>query len=724
MAGVADIGIRVFLMDQLTAPLYAIDSSLGLLGREAERTGGALKAMSDTQLGFAALGLSIAALAAFLIWAGSVAGNFDQMMDHISVSVRGATGPALDQLATNLVNVADASIYTDTQIAEGINELGVLQFTAAQLNAQNGVLIQSMVNLAEATGVEPVKAATLLGSTMRMFGLQATDAAKAADLLDFAFHNGLPNVDQLTQALNQVGPVAYKMGFSLQDTVMALDLLAQAGLRGSMAGTDLRYMLSNLIKPTNAAAAALQEVGFYVIKDTPALEAFRAQLMNATGASSKAADGFDGTYASLKKLFAEGQKAGLIPLTTTFQQWVDKTGAFTNKLYDANGHVRTMKQVIDDLIGSMKKMTPEQAAAAIEAIFGARAGQAALIMAGHVKDFDKIWAILQSHLKDTSAAKDAKKATDNLTDSWNTFKTTFMNAVRVIGEQTAPSEKKLLDWANGILSDFIRVEGGSHDLAGKIPGIWGQMNDKTQLQLLAASRNLDKFLSNTATEFSNWQNDTRKTINDWIGTTLRSFDTWAFNMTFPGQQGILNFTRGILGQFPMVANAISTLIGDFGDWLSSLPGKLYQWAVDAIGSFIQGLWDKVGGVNGPLGWLSQQIANFLQHSTPKMGPLAGDDQWMPHMVNMWADQLRAGVPLITRAAQGLASTLVTNTGLPQISNPVSSSISGGSLWGGTGGRYGGAQTFNLVLDGKIIAQYVMNDLTGQLQLNGTGRMWR
>src|SRR5258708_27264018 len=116
------------------------------------------------------------------------------------------------------------------------------------------MLIHQMVNVGAATGVEAVKAAELLGHTMLMFGLSADQATHAADVLDAAFKGGIPNVDQLIQAFNQVGGKAHDLAFSLEATTLSLDLFGQAGLSGSQAGSALRYLLSALVDPTNKAA--------------------------------------------------------------------------------------------------------------------------------------------------------------------------------------------------------------------------------------------------------------------------------------------------------------------------------------------------------------------------------------------------------------------------------------------------------------------------------------
>src|SRR5258707_13858514 len=162
MANVADIGIRLFLVDTATAPLSNINIMLGMVGPQAIYASGALRAVGGAGLGLSGgmlVGLgAVVGLGAALIWAVKEAAAFETMMSRISINVQGASGPALVRIKDDLIRIADASIYTDTQIGLGIAELGVLQFTAAQVTDKNGLLIQSMVNLAAANCSTPSSA--------------------------------------------------------------------------------------------------------------------------------------------------------------------------------------------------------------------------------------------------------------------------------------------------------------------------------------------------------------------------------------------------------------------------------------------------------------------------------------------------------------------------------------------------------------------------------------
>src|SRR5258707_430693 len=829
MANVADIGIRLFLVDTATAPLSNINIMLGMVGRQAIYASGALRAVGGAGLGLSGgmlVGLgAVVGLGAALIWAVKEAAAFETMMSRISINVQGASGPALVRIKDDLIRIADASIYTDTQIGLGIAELGVLQFTAAQVTDKNGLLIQSMVNLAAATGVEPVKAAELLGHTMLMFGLSADQATHAADVLDAAFKGGIPNVDQLIQAFNQVGGKAHDLGFSLEETTLALDLLGQAGLSGSQAGSALRYMLSALVDPTNKAANELQHLGFITLSTNGTLKTLMSQLL-ATGdtAAKKAVDGFNGTQASLKALYNEGEALHLIPLKEDFMTWAVNSKIFGNAMFDANGRVRPLHDVLTTLFGDLKHMPVQEAVAALQEIFNVKGGQAAAIL----KDLVGKWDALQAKQRDTSSAVDAKKATDNLTGSWDKFRTSLSNVGRELGEKVSPQLKTLLDNLNNLIAPLTTdVSWGdrlkdmlqkladsakkSHEaFAGNSDAIRKQ-TDAQHNALLAAmawrmgitehlnpaldnmTLSVDQSAKGIQTKFGymtyqtlalieSWGvnlNDKTKTtmqlwdelqaagvaknyvvVRDGMGNVVAIMSTDTARLRQLAIDAGKGIAKGINDGIPPTHNAAFRLANDLTTTVApvvpalaqtgltagqkyaagleaahqrtmqagfrlanaastSTSINLFAYGEEAGNSFASGIESTYQAVANAADQIAAAIYNPLRHtSPPKMGPLSTDDEWMPNMVNMWAKQIHEHIPTIAKAAQGLAASIHLN-----VNQPMSSTLSnqGGSAWGS---GYGGNQTINLVVDGRVLTAIVLTNWTGQLQLNRAGMTFR
>lgn len=78
------------------------------------------------------------------------------------------------------------------------------------------------------------------------------------------------------------------------------------------------------------------------------------------------------------------------------------------------------------------------------------------------------------------------------------------------------------------------------------------------------------------------------------------------------------------------------------------------WGHDIIANFVQGIKDKITAVGNAAKEAAGAVAKFLHHTTPDEGPLAGDDQWMPEMMQQFVDGITQGVPALREAAEAAA----------------------------------------------------------------------
>ncbi len=141
--------------------------------------------------------------------------------------------------------------------ADAINELAKGGLTLDQaMQAARGT-----IQLATAGQLDFGRAAEITSNTLAQFNLQATDASRVGDVLAAASVASTAGVEDLAQALNYAGPSAANLKISLEDTTTALALLAQGGVKGSEAGTQLRGMLVALAAPSKPAANALKTLG-------------------------------------------------------------------------------------------------------------------------------------------------------------------------------------------------------------------------------------------------------------------------------------------------------------------------------------------------------------------------------------------------------------------------------------------------------------------------------
>lgn len=198
-----------------------------------------------------------AAMAGGLGFAINTAANFEQAMANIA-AVTGASGAELDAYGDLALEIGSKTSFGASEGAQAIEELAKAGIPMADI--LNGGAMAA-ANLAEAGGIAMPEAATTMSNAMNMFGIAGKDATGVADIFAQAANASAADVGDLAQALSQGGPQAAAFGMSLDETVGALALFSNYGIKGSDAGTSLKTMLTSLANPSSEAAALMDELG-------------------------------------------------------------------------------------------------------------------------------------------------------------------------------------------------------------------------------------------------------------------------------------------------------------------------------------------------------------------------------------------------------------------------------------------------------------------------------
>lgn len=175
-------------------------------------------------------------------------------------AVTGATADqmaAASQRAQELGNDLTLPGTSAATAAEAMTELAKGGLTVEQaMAAAKGTL-----TLAAAAQIDGARAAQIQSDALNIFGLQAGEAGRVADILANSANASAVEITDVADAMKYVGPVAKAMGISIQDTATAIALLGNAGIRGEQAGTTLRGMLASLVAPSGAAGKAMKTLG-------------------------------------------------------------------------------------------------------------------------------------------------------------------------------------------------------------------------------------------------------------------------------------------------------------------------------------------------------------------------------------------------------------------------------------------------------------------------------
>ncbi len=144
--------------------------------------------------------------------------------------------------------------------ALAMEELGKAGMSAAEsMSAAKGVL-----QLAAAGQLEEAKAAEITANALNSFSLAASESVRVADLLAAAANASSAGVGDIAEALAQSSASFAAAKVTIEDLTAAIAIMANAGIKGSDAGTSLKTFLSSIQAPSKAGADALEELGIKI----------------------------------------------------------------------------------------------------------------------------------------------------------------------------------------------------------------------------------------------------------------------------------------------------------------------------------------------------------------------------------------------------------------------------------------------------------------------------
>lgn len=171
-------------------------------------------------------------------------------------SISWATKWELAQLDKQAKEIGATTKFTSTQVSLLQTELAKLWFTAKEILNSTGAI----TNLAIATGEDVANSAQLVWSVIRQYQLDASEAWNITDILTGAFNRSALWLSDFSDAIKYVWPVAKASGLSFKDTSALLWVLADNGIKWSMAGTSLRKILVDLWSSGKPFAEALADL--------------------------------------------------------------------------------------------------------------------------------------------------------------------------------------------------------------------------------------------------------------------------------------------------------------------------------------------------------------------------------------------------------------------------------------------------------------------------------
>lgn len=210
-------------------------------------------------LGTAIAGVT-AAMGAGVSAAVNVGMSFESQMSKVQ-AISGATGSELEALTEKAKEMGATTKFSATESGQAFEYMAMAGWKTEDMLGG----IEGIMNLAAASGEDLAATSDIVTDALTAFGLSASDSGHFADILAAASSNANTNVGLMGETFKYVAPVAGALGFSAEDTATAIGLMANAGIKGSQAGTALRAIMSRLAKPTDDVAVAMSELGLSIL---------------------------------------------------------------------------------------------------------------------------------------------------------------------------------------------------------------------------------------------------------------------------------------------------------------------------------------------------------------------------------------------------------------------------------------------------------------------------
>ena len=273
------------------------------------------------------------------------AADFDAAMSQVA-AVSGATGDDFERLRDKAREMGAKTKFSASEAAEAMNYMAMAGWkTEDMLQGVEGIM-----NLAAASGEDLATTSDIVTDALTAFGLSAGDSGHFADILAAASSNANTNVSMMGETFKYAAPIAGALGYSAEDTALAIGLMANAGIKSSQAGTSLRKIMTELNGVIKIHGSQLGNVTIETANADGTMRSFSDILKDCRGAFSKLTDSEKASTA--ESLVGKTAMSGFLAIMNAGEGDVSKLegaiGHCSDTMDGYNGAAEKMAAVMQD----------------------------------------------------------------------------------------------------------------------------------------------------------------------------------------------------------------------------------------------------------------------------------------------------------------------------------------------------------------------------------------
>lgn len=302
--------------------------------------------LKATTASITAVGSGLLAMAGYAIKAGS---DFEAAMSQVE-AISGASGQTVKTASGEMVNGLDAitskakemganTKFSATESAEALNYMAMAGWDAQSMYEG----LPGIMNLAAASGENLATTSDIVTDALTAFGMTASESGHFADVLAQASASANTNVSLLGESFKYVAPLCGTLNYSAEDAAIALGLMANAGIKGSQAGTALKTALANLSAPTDKQAEMMDKLGISLQNSDGSMKSLR-EVMKDLRTSFKDLDEAEQTAAA-STIFGKEAMSGMLNIINASDDDFDK---LTESIDNCSGAAEEMAAIMND----------------------------------------------------------------------------------------------------------------------------------------------------------------------------------------------------------------------------------------------------------------------------------------------------------------------------------------------------------------------------------------
>ena len=319
--------------------LEAGSKSFKSVGEGASKAGDTLLKMSVPLVGIG-------------VAAAKVGMDFDSQMSRVQ-AISGATGGEFEKLRNQAMQLGQDTAFNAQEAAQGMENLASAGFNTNEIMSA----MPGMLNLAASSGEDLANSADIAASTLRGFGLAANEAGHVADVLAKNAAATNAAVGDTGEAMKYAATPAHALGLSLEETTAAIGEMANAGIKGTQAGTTLRGALTSLTNPSREAAELMEQLGFKAFDTQGKMLPLNQVILNLQNSTKGMTD--EQKQSTIATIFGQEAMSGMLSLVQAGpKQLADLTNGLKNSNGAASDMAKTMqnnaKSSVEQMMGSLE----------------------------------------------------------------------------------------------------------------------------------------------------------------------------------------------------------------------------------------------------------------------------------------------------------------------------------------------------------------------------------